>query len=144
MIHTNIIILKSKNPAVKCMDITPRVEKVVGKSSVKDGQVLVFARHTTAAIIIQESEPGINKDLHKLLHSLAPKDEGHYHHAKSPDHQKDKMPNGHSHVQHVLLGSSEIIPLANGKMMLGTFQKIFLVELDRTRMREIVVQVTGE
>lgn len=144
MIKTNIIVLKSQNPAVKMMDITPRVEKMIEKSGIKDGQVLVFARHTTAAVIIQEPEPGINKDLHNLLHGLAPKDEGHYHHAKSADHKKDKMPNGHSHVQHILLGSSEVVPLQEGKMLLGQYQKIFLVELDRTRMREIVVQVTGE
>ncbi len=143
MIQTSIIVLKSKNPAVKLMDITSKVDKMVAKSKIKDGQVLVFARHTTAAVIIQENEPGIGKDLHNLLHAVAPKD-GHYHHAFSEDHLVDKMPNGHSHAQHVLLGSSEIIPLQKGKMLLGTYQKIFLVELDRTRMREIVVQVTGE
>lgn len=143
MIITKILSFKSKNPAVKLMDVTPQVEQMVEKSRIKEGQVLVFARHTTAAVVLQEDEKGMHQDLHELLHSLAPKDKD-YHHSLSPDHQKDQLPNGHSHVQHVLLGSSEIIPLAKGKMLLGTYQKIFLVELDRTRMRDIVVQVTGE
>lgn len=143
MIYTKTISFKSHNPAVKMMDITSKVEKEVGKSKIKDGQVLVFARHTTAAVILQENEPGIGQDLHNLLHTIAPKD-GHYQHGFSKDHLADKMPNGHSHAQHVLLGSSEIIPLQKGKMLLGTYQKIFLVELDRTRMRDIVVQVSGE
>lgn len=143
MVLTKILTIKSKNPAVKMMDITGRVEREVAKSQVKDGQVLVFARHTTAAVVLQEDEPGINKDLHDLFQTIAPKDKA-YHHTRSLDHQKDGLPNGHSHVQHTLLGSSEIIPLADGKMLLGTYQKIFLVELDRTRMRDIVVQVTGE
>lgn len=143
MIYTKILTLKSRNPAVKLMDITSRVTKEVAKSKILDGQVLVFARHTTAAVILQENEPGIGKDLHNLLTGIAPKDSDYYH-AQSPDHKRDQMPNGHSHAQHVLLGSSEIIPLANGKMLLGEYQKIFLVELDRTRMRDIVVQVSGE
>ncbi|QQG43046.1 MAG: YjbQ family protein [Candidatus Daviesbacteria bacterium] len=143
MVFTNVLTIKSKNPAVKMMDITKKVEREVVKSKVTDGQVLVFARHTTAAVILQENEPGIGQDLHNILCGIAPQ-EGDWHHDRSSDHLKDKMPNGHSHAQHVFLGSSEIIPLCQGKMLLGTYQKIFLVELDRTRMRDIVVQVTGE
>lgn len=143
MVVTKIISLISHNPALKLMDITGKVDKVVKSSKIKDGTVLVFSRHTTAAIILQENEKGLGKDFHNLLYSIAPKN-GHYHHSNSADHLKDKMPNGHAHCQHVLLGSQEIIPLFNSRMMLGQYQKIFLVELDRSRQREIVVTVCGE
>lgn len=143
MIITKSLILKSPNPAPKLLDITPRVQRVVQKSNIKDGTVLVFSRHTTAAIILQEKEKNLKRDLRRIIGSFAPK-EAEYHHSKAPDHLVDGLPNGHSHCQHLMLGSSEIIPLANGELLLGTYQKIFLVELDRTRMREVVVQVNGE
>lgn len=125
------------------MDITSKVEKIINTSKIKNGQVLVFARHTTAAVILQEPEPGLHQDLQKLLTTIAPKEAG-YQHSLSSDHLKDQMPNGHSHCQHVLLGSSEVIPLVGGKMLLGTYQKIFLVELDRIRRRDVVIQIIGE
>lgn len=143
MIKTKVLQFISNNPAPKLMDITPKVERVVRSTKLKDGQVLVFSRHTTAAVILQEKEKRLHKDLQQILSEFAPKNRN-YRHSLAPDHIQDKMPNGHSHCQHLMLGSSEIIPLAEGKMLLGTYQKIFLVELDRTRKREIVVQVTGE
>lgn len=143
MIYTDKIVVKSPNPAPKLLDITKRVERMVVKSKISDGTVLIFSRHTTAAVILQEPEKGLIKDIRRVICDFAPKDHQ-YHHSNSPDHLADGLPNGHSHCQHILLGSSELIPLFDGKMMLGTYQRIFLVELDRTRMREIVVQVTGE
>lgn len=143
MIITKTISFMSHNPAPKLMDITPRVERVVSASKITDGQVLVFASHTTCAVILQEREPGLHQDLRQLICRIAPQ-EASYQHSLSPDHLIDKMPNGHSHCQHLLLGCSEVVPVAGGKMLLGQFQRIFLVELDRSRMRNVVVQVTGE
>lgn len=143
MVTVSKITVDSSDQVPEFIDITSKVNDEVEKSGIKMGQVLVFAQHTTAAIIIQEPEPGIHKDLHKLLHSVAPKD-GNYHHASSPEHIKDQMPNGHSHCQHAILGSSEAVPVQIGKMMLGQYQRIFLVELDRARSRTVVVQIMGE
>lgn len=144
MIYTKSIKFKSHNPALKLMDITPKVEEIVNKSKIKDGQVLVFARHTTSAIILQENEPRLHRDLDKFLRKLAPGDEKEYEHTNSPDHVEDKAPNGHSHCHNVVLGASEIIPLLERKLLLGQFQRIFFAELDRKRFREVIVQVMGE
>lgn len=143
MIVTKTVTLKSHNPAPKLMDITNKVWRVVKVSKITEGQVLVFSRHTTAAVILQEQEPGLHQDLQEVISKIAPQ-EADYAHSLSTDHLLDKLPNGHSHCQHLLLGSSEVIPISSGKMLLGQYQRIFLVELDRTRMRNIVVQVTGE
>lgn len=143
MITTKFFTFKSHNPAPKLMDITDKVERVVKASKIQQGQVLVFSRHTTAAIVLQEKEPGLQQDLQKLICQLAPQ-EAVYAHSLSVDHQIDQRPNGHSHCQCLLLGSSEIIPIYDGQMALGQYQRIFLVELDRKKLRSIVVQATGE
>ncbi|TSC64654.1 MAG: hypothetical protein G01um101493_68 [Microgenomates group bacterium Gr01-1014_93] len=144
MIFTKTLKFLSHNPALNLMDITSKVNGVIKQSKVKDGQVLVFARHTTSAILLQENEPRLHRDLDKFLHKLTPKDHNLYEHTNSPDHIEDKAPNGHSHCANVVLGASEIIPLLGGKLLLGTYQRIFFAELDRARNREVVVQVMGE
>lgn len=143
MVVTSKITLHSPNPAPKLVDITDQVEEMVKKSGVQEGQALIFAQHTTAALTIQENEEGLKKDLAWFLDTLAPKDYD-YHHHQSFDHQHGEPPNGHAHCQHVVLGPSEIIPVSQGKILLGRYQKIFLVELDRKRLRTIVIQVMGE
>lgn len=143
MTYTNTICINSTDKTPELINITDEVSKQVKKSKLKNGQILIFSQHTTAAVVIQESEKGLLTDLKELLLLLAPKQK-HYRHNSSDDHQKDGAPNGHSHCQHLLLGTSETVPLVNGKMLLGQFQKIFLVELDHKRTRNILVQITGD
>ena len=144
MVHTRVLNINSSDKVPEIIDITKRVEKVVKKSRVKEGQVVIFTQHTTAAIILQEKEKGLTKDLKGFLKDLCPNDKG-YHHSNSPDHLIDGHSNAHSHLQHLLLGgSSETIPILDGRMLLGTYQKIFLVELDRARTRNIIIQIIGE
>ena len=143
MVKTGLITIDSSNEVPEFIDITDQVQEEVGKSGAREGSVLVYSRHTTASIVLQEPEENLAKDLQNLLKKIAPKDND-YHHTAAPDHVEDRQPNGHSHCQHLFLGSSETIPFVDGKLMLGTFQRIFLVELDRARTREIVVQVSGE
>lgn len=144
MVATSTITVNSTDSVPELIDITDKVLSFVKNSTVINGQVTIFSQHTTAAIILQENEPGIHKDMQKFLKELCPKDKD-YHHAKSLDHLADQMPNGHSHLQHFLLGgASQTIPIIDGKLALGRFQSIFLAELDRARTRNIVVQVIGE
>ncbi len=143
MIKTQKIVIQSSDDVPELIDITDKVKEVIEGSGVKDGQVLVFATHTTAAIILQEPEPGAILDFKAFLNEVLPKDKD-YQHSVAPDHLKDQMPNGHSHCQHLLLGSSEVIPIQKRQMLLGQFQRIFLVELDRARTRTILVQIIGE
>lgn len=143
IIKTKKITINSSDAVPELIDITGQVKQVIEDSDIKEGQVLVFAAHTTAAVILQEPESGLLNDLKNLICNLSKKEKDYYHTA-APDHQKDRMPNGHSHCQHLLLGSSEVVPIENGHLLLGTFQCIFLVELDRARTRTIIVQVMGE
>ena len=129
------------------LDITDQVAQVVQATGLRDGLVTVFSRHTTAAVRIQEDEPLLLKDLHAFLQRLAPAGD-HYHHndfrIRTHHMHDDESPNGHSHCLQFLLGTSESVPVMDGEMLLGTWQRIFLIELDGPRpRREVLVQTLG-
>lgn len=134
------------------IDITMKVEECIRSSGILNGIVVVFSRHTTAAIVIQENEPLLIEDFKELLESFAPT-KGNYRHndfdVRTVNMHEDECPNGHSHCQHLILGSSESIPLVDGSMPLGEWQRIFMVELDGEKAnqagnREVVVQILGQ
>lgn len=132
--------------ALQFIDITDDVERVVASSGVADGWVTVFSRHTTAAIKINEHEPELLKDLSQLLASVAPETGAYFHNdftVRSVNMNEDECPNGHAHCQHLLLGASETIPLVDARLMVGRWQRIFLIELDHGRARDVVVSVMG-
>lgn len=132
--------------APQFIDITDRVDDVVESSGVKDGQVLVYSTHTTCSIIINENEPLLLKDMAYYLERQAPKAMYYGHNdfaIRTVSVRPNECPNGHSHCQHLVLGTSETVPVIDGDMLLGEFQKVFLVELDEPKTRELLVQVTG-
>lgn len=144
MIKISTITIASSNEVPELADITDQVQKTVQESGITNGQVTIFSQHTTAAVLVQENELGIHKDINELLEQIAPREKD-YHHSVAPDHVADRMPNGHSHLWHFLLGgSSQTIPVSEGKLLLGQFQSVFLVELDRARTRKVILQVIGE
>ena len=133
--------------APEFIDITDRVVECVRQSEVRNGFAVTFSKHTTAAITIQENEPLLLADMVDLLERFAPRS-GHYGHndfsVRTVHMHEDECPNGHSHCQALMLGSSETIPLADGELTLGRWQRIFMVELDDQRNhREVLVQVVG-
>ncbi|MCL0099897.1 secondary thiamine-phosphate synthase enzyme YjbQ [Dehalococcoidia bacterium] len=135
------------NTAPEFIDITDRVEQTVKDSEIYNGFVLVYSKHTTAAIKIQENEPLLLEDMARLLENFAPQN-GSYRHndfdVRTVHMHEDECPNGHSHCQHLVLSTSETLPLINGSMPLGQFQRIFLVELDNQKSeREVLVQILG-
>ncbi len=127
------------------IDITERVEEVTRQSGVSNGFAVIFSKHTTAAIRINENEPALLGDMERMLEQIAPSCAEYKHnefaHAFSDNGER---PNGHSHCQHLLLGASEAVPIVDGKLIVGQWQRVFLVELDRARDREVVVQLVGE
>jgi secondary thiamine-phosphate synthase enzyme len=132
--------------APEFVDLTDAVRGVVEASGVENGQVLVFSRHTTASIVINEYEPLLLKDMEHFLERCAPKDTYYGHNdfaIRTVSMRPNECPNGHSHCQHLMLGTSETIPLIDGQPALGEFQRIFLVELDMPKPRQVVFQVTG-
>jgi len=133
--------------APEFVDITELVVEALGESEVEAGIAVVFSRHTTAAIKINENEPLLIKDMEHFLGTVASQDSyyGHNDFAIRTVHMhEDECPNGHAHCQHLTLGSSEMIPIVNGALAFGNWQRVFLVELDLPKSREVVVQIMGE
>ncbi len=128
------------------VDITDDVREVLARSGVRDGFVIVFSRHTTAAIRVNEAEPLLLKDMEIMLERIAPAGAYYQHNdlsIRTVNLTEDEDLNGHSHCQHLLMGASEAIPCAAGELLLGVWQRIFLIELDCPRTREVIVQVVG-
>jgi secondary thiamine-phosphate synthase enzyme len=119
----------------KCevIDLTREVASAVAETRVEEGICTVFVRHATAAIIINENaDPGFRADVVAALDKLLP--EGGWEHDKVDD-------NGAAHLKAALLGPSETIPVRDGRLLLGTWQGIALVECDGPREREIIIDV---
>lgn len=135
-VHTEELRFSTKGE-IDLVDITHEVEKIVEESGVQNGQVLVFVPGATGAIITIEHESGLLEDFKRALKELIPKGAGYLH-----DRIDD---NAHSHLRASLLGASECFPVVDGRLVRGTWQQIFFVELDvRPRYRRVVVQVMGE
>jgi secondary thiamine-phosphate synthase enzyme len=128
------------------IDITDEVNAIVADSGVTFGQVTIFSTHTTAAIRINENEPLLLRDMARVLRQLAPSDSYYEHNdfgRRTVNMNPDECANGHAHCQHLFLSTSETIPVMDGKAVLGTYQRIFLIELDHPRMRKVLVTVLG-
>ena len=132
--------------APEFIDITDEVTRILDASLVQAGQVTVFSQHTTAAIKINENEPLLLRDLARLLSQFAPND-GDYEHndftRRTVNMNEDECANGHAHCQHLFLGTSETIPVVEGRLAMGTWQRVFLIELDHPRARRVLVSVVG-
>jgi secondary thiamine-phosphate synthase enzyme len=132
--------------APQFVDITEDVISVVEAAGIQFGQVTVFSQHTTAAIKINEHEPLLLCDLARTLRQFAPPSAYYEHNdfsRRTVNMNPDECANGHAHVQHLFLGTSETIPVVDGRITLGTWQRIFLVELDHPRMRRVLCNVVG-
>lgn len=126
--------------STEVLDITGDVQKAVASAGVRDGIVSVFVVGSTAGITTTEFEPGlVNRDLKAAFEGIAPED-GEYLHEQTWHDD-----NGHAHVRASLLGPSLCVPLVAGRLPLGTWQQIVLIDFDtRPRTREVIVQVVGE
>ncbi|MBD3263187.1 YjbQ family protein [Candidatus Woesearchaeota archaeon] len=125
----------STNKKFDLIDITSNIKKIVETSKVKDGLCVVYAPHATGAIIINESaDPELKKDILDQLAELVP-DHGKYRHDRIDN-------NAQAHIKTALLGSSESIPIKDGKLQLGTWQAIMFAELDGPRdQRKVLVKI---
>ena len=130
------VLNKGSNKRVEIIDMTQDINDILTKSKIKDGLINVFAKHSTAGIVINENESGLVKDFQNALESLIPENNNYLH---------DKIDNNaDSHIRSFFIGSSETIPVENGYLSLGTWQSIFFVELDGPRNRKFVITVMGE
>jgi secondary thiamine-phosphate synthase enzyme len=120
-------------------EITDQVEKAVAESKIQSGTATVFARHTSCSLIIMENAaPAARRDLEKFFERIVPEDADY-------EHDDEGADDSTSHIRMVLTRSSEVVPIVNGEMQLGTWQGIFLFEHRRaSHRRKIVVTVMGE
>lgn len=143
---TNHLVLETER-APQFIDITQDVQAFAREVRIQNGFIVVFSKHTTAAIRVGENEPLLLQDLEQFLGGIASPN-GLYKHndfsIRTVNMTEDECPNGHAHCQHLLMSTSETIPVIDGELQLGKWQSIFLVELDRPRTREMVLQAVGE
>jgi len=130
-------------------DITDEVNAAVGESGIKDGIACIYSPHTTCCVRVNEFEQGFMEDFASLLKRLVPQ-EGYYAHddwdkrTENICEEDMEFGNGHSHCMSMLLGSAgESIPVRDGELLLGTWQRVLFIELDRERDRRWLVQVVG-
>lgn len=118
------------------IDITDKVAEAVRATGVIEGVALVFAAHSTVAITTIEYEPGVVSDLKRILEEIAPEEADYEHHQRWGDH------NGAAHIKSAILGTDFLVPVADGELVLGTWQQIILIDFDeRPRERRILVKI---
>jgi len=120
------------------IDLTGDAQQVVAARGVRDGLCTVFVAHSTCGVTTIEAEPGCNADLNTVLDGIAPAGARWLHNERNAD------TNGHSHVRAALIGPSVTVPVHDGTLDLGTWQRIMCVDFDdRPRSRRVVVQLMG-
>jgi secondary thiamine-phosphate synthase enzyme len=129
------------------IDITDKVKDKLKKAGIKRGVVNIQSLHTTMAVIVQEGEPLLLTDLKKVLEKVAPRTTKYMHDnfdIRTVNMNPNEPVNGHSHCKAMFLTTSSFLNIINGKLQLGKWQRIFAVELDNARPRQIALQIIGE
>ncbi len=130
-----MIINVKTNSRTQMIDITSQVRQVINESGIKNGLVHVYSMHTTAAITINENaDPAVETDMLNTINKVIPWD----------DHFKHMEGNSAAHIKVSLFGPSELIPLENGSLVLGTWQGIFFCEFDGPRNRRVNIKIIAD
>jgi secondary thiamine-phosphate synthase enzyme len=117
--------------------ITDEVQRIVEKSGVREGMVLVSAMHITAAVYVNDWESGLIADIQEWLEQLAPERPDYRHHQTGED-------NADAHLKRTVLGHQVVLPITDGKLDLGPWEQVFYAEFDGQRRKRVVVKVMGE
>jgi secondary thiamine-phosphate synthase enzyme len=131
---------------VQFVDLTTIVAERLRRSGIVHGTVNVQTRHTTTGIVVNEHEPLLIEDLGHLLERWAPQAASYRHDdlpARTGPCAPDERPNADAHARAVLLGASETLNVADGRLDLGRWQRVFLVELDGPRIRAVSLAIQG-
>ena len=142
VLSDSILEIASVEP-IQFIDLTDLIDEHLRVNAVESGTVTVFSRHTTAAIKINEAEELLLEDFKNMLRELCPSERRYNHNDMSrrkPPIAVDERPNAHSHLMHLLLSTSETIPVIDGRLALGTWQRVFMVELDGPRPRQVMIR----
>jgi secondary thiamine-phosphate synthase enzyme len=129
------------------IDITEKIQKKVKEAGIKNGVVNIQSLHTTMAILVNEAEPLLIEDMKVLLERMAPRTYQYMHdnfEIRTVNMCKGECKNGHSHNKAIHLPTSAFMNIVKNQLQLGTWQRIFAIELDRSRPRQIALQIMGE
>ena len=119
------------------INITRDIDKALQKSGIKEGMILVSAMHITSGVFVNDAEPGLHRDIEEWLLKLIPEGHDYYHH-------RTGEVNGDAHLRNLLIGHEVTIPITDGKLDLGPWQKVFYAEFDGQRSKRLVIKVMGE
>lgn len=129
------------------IDITADVEKALISSGIEEGYALVYSPHTTCGVMVNERESGLLVDIGNTLKRLAPQMKGYLHDdfsIRTENMHQDETRNAHAHLRQLIGGrTSEYIPVSEGSLLLGEWQRVMFVEFDRARDRRVLIQVCG-
>ena len=159
-VGTPVVLAASDSPAIRTeamhfhtgaseefWDFTDIVRDVVKRSSVGHGQITIYTPHTTTSIVINESETGFLNDFRKAIDRTIPVDayyEHDDHDVRTENMQEDEFINGHAHVRQLLVGQPSVtIPIVDGEVLLGQWQRVLYAELDQPRERRIFIHAQG-
>ncbi len=134
--HTEYLTFETKKHR-EYIHITPQVDAAVRKSGVREGMVLVSAMHITAGVYVNDNESGLIEDIDAWLEKLAPFRKDYHHHETGET-------NGDSHLKSMLVHHEVIVPITNGKLDLGPWQRVFYAEFDGQRPKRLIIKVMGE
>ena len=144
VVHRAVVTLDTQQ-AMQIVDLTPNVDEVIRRAGLADGLVAVTTRHTTTGLLVNEHEPLLGLDLLALLERIAPTAARYAHDdlARRIGVPQGERVNGHAHCRAALLRASETLPVADGRLVLGRWQRVLFVECDGGQRRQVSVTCLG-
>ena len=134
--HTEYMTFNTKKRR-EFINITRDITKALQKSGIKEGMILVSAMHITSGVFVNDAEPGLHRDIEEWLLKLVPEGHDYYHH-------RTGEVNGDAHLRNILIGHQVVVPVTDGKLDLGQWQKVFYAEFDGQRSKRLIIKVMGE
>ncbi|CAN5268336.1 secondary thiamine-phosphate synthase enzyme YjbQ [soil metagenome] len=133
--HTEYLTFETKMKR-ELVHLTPLLENILIKSAMKEGFMLVSAMHITAGVFVNDDESGLHRDIWKWLEQLAPEGPDYEHHRTGED-------NGHAHLKSMLVHHEVTVPITEGRLDLGPWQRVFYAEFDGLRKKRVIVKTLG-
>jgi secondary thiamine-phosphate synthase enzyme len=134
--HTEYLTIQTAR-RYEIRDITDDVARIVATANVAEGMVLVSAMHITASVFVNDHEPGLWSDIMTWLEELAPAKPDYLHHRTGED-------NADAHLKRMLLGQQVLLPITNGALDLGPWERVHYGEFDGRRPKRVIVKVMGD
>jgi len=143
---TNKIIEMTTKTTMEFIDLTDLIQEKIQEANIQEGIINIQSLHTTMAIIINEAEPLLIEDMKSMLEKLAPRTIEYAHdnfEIRTVNMCDGECANGHAHSKALCLPTSTMLNVIENKLQLGQWQRIFAIELDRSRPRKVALQIIG-